>query len=128
MVQIRVKENILDFGGHLERRESNRFPLQEAMQFRVINGRTENFSGVGRTLDMSSSGIYFATDTPPQLGRMVEVSVDWPARLGGTCALKFVAVGRVVRADERRVALRIERYEFRTRATPKAAIAGATFA
>jgi len=48
---------------------------------------------------------------------MVEISVNWPARLGGTCLLKFVATGRVVRADSDKAAIRIERYEFRTRGT-----------
>ena len=51
------------------------------------------------------------------MGRMVEISVNWPARLDGTCALKFVASGRVIRSEENRAAVRIERYEFRTRAT-----------
>jgi hypothetical protein len=48
---------------------------------------------------------------------MVELSVNWPARLDGTCALKFVALGRVVRSEANRAAVRIERYEFRTRRT-----------
>jgi hypothetical protein len=70
---------------------------------------------------MSSSGILFSTEQRLHLGRLVEVSVNWPARLGGTCPLKFVAVGRVVRSEPNRAALKIERYEFRTRATAAAA-------
>jgi len=46
---------------------------------------------------------------------MVELSVNWPARLDGTCALQFVATGRVVRSELNRAAVRIERYEFKTR-------------
>jgi hypothetical protein len=43
--------------------------------------------------------------------------MNWPAMLGGTCPLKFVAVGRVVRSKPDTAAVRIEKYEFRTRAS-----------
>jgi hypothetical protein len=59
----------------------------------------------------------FTTGEKLPLGRSVELSVNWPARLDGICPLKFVAVGRVVRAEAAIAAVRIERYEFRTRAT-----------
>jgi len=63
---------------------------------------------------MSSSGILFSAAERIPLGRSVEVSVNWPARLG-TCLLKLVATGPVVRCEGDRIALRIQRYEFRTR-------------
>jgi hypothetical protein len=37
--------------------------------------------------------------------------------LEGGCPLKFVAVGRVVRAEENQAAVQIEQHEFRTRRT-----------
>jgi len=43
--------------------------------------------------------------------------VNWPAELDGGCPLKFVAVGRVVRAEETHAAMHIEQHEFRTRRT-----------
>jgi hypothetical protein len=64
---------------------------------------------------MGSGGILFTTEERLPVGRTVELSVNWPARLDGVCPLKFVAVGRVVRSEENRAAVRIERYEFRTR-------------
>jgi hypothetical protein len=82
-----------------------------------------NGSGSGRTLDIGSRGILFTTEEKLPLGRMVELSVNWPARLGGTCPLKFVAVGRVVRAEPTRAAVRIERYEFKTRGANRLAAA-----
>jgi hypothetical protein len=72
-------------------------------------------SGVGTTLNIGSGGILFTTEDRLPLGRMVEMSVNWPARLDGVCPLQFVATGRVVRSDPRRAAVRIERYEFKTR-------------
>ena len=104
-----------EVGGTLERRSSGRFPLQEELRYRVINSRVDKAYGVGRTLDMSSSGIFFSTQSRLQAGRTVEVSVNWPARLDGSCPLKLVATGRVVRSEALRAAVKIERYEFRTR-------------
>lgn len=105
-----------DVGGRMERRGTSRFPLQEDVQYKVLH-RASRISGTGRTLNIGSSGILFTTEEKLPLGRTVEISVNWPARLGGTCPLKFVAVGRVVRAEAGKAAVRIERYEFRTRAT-----------
>jgi hypothetical protein len=49
------------------------------------------------------------------MGRLVEVAVNWPVRLGGACRLQFVAVGKVVRSEAGRAAVQIERYQFKTR-------------
>jgi len=106
-----------------ERRGTSRFPLQEEVQYKLIQRAATKSSGVGRTLNIGSGGILFTTEERLPLGRTVEISVNWPARLGGTCPLKFVASGRVVRAEEDRAAVRIERYEFRTRGMSAAASA-----
>jgi hypothetical protein len=71
--------------------------------------------GSGTTLNMGSGGILFTTEEKLPVGRAVELSVNWPARLDGTCPLQFVATGRVVRSQDRQAAVRIERYEFKTR-------------
>ena len=73
--------------------------------------------GSGTTLNMGSRGILFTTEERLALGRMVELSVNWPARLDGVCPLQFVATGRVVRSESDNAAVRIERYEFKTRSS-----------
>ena len=98
-----------------DRRRTSRFPVCEDLRYRVLNAKILDVAGVGRTLNISSSGILFTTEHKLPMGKLVEVSVNWPARLGGACPLKFVAVGRVVRAENAKAAVRIERYEFRTR-------------
>jgi hypothetical protein len=102
-----------------ERRRTSRFPVQEEVTYRVLhpNSRDAVVNGVGRTLNFGSSGILFTTEEKLPVGRMVELAVDWPARLDGTCRLKFVATGRVVRSEATKAAVRIERYQFRTRGT-----------
>ena len=84
-------------------------PLREEVRYTVQNSKTAKMSGTGRTLDFASGGILFTTEELLPVGRRVELSVSWPARLGGTCPLQFVATGRVVRAESDRAAVRIER-------------------
>lgn len=102
-------------GGALERRRTSRFPVREDVRYRIVQSKAQKVSGSGTTLNIGSNGILFTTEDRLPLGRMVELSVNWPARLDGTCALQFVATGRVVRSEQTRAAVRIERYEFKTR-------------
>jgi hypothetical protein len=102
-------------GGSSERRRTNRFPVREDVRYRIVQSKAQKVSGSGTTLNIGSNGILFTTEDRLPLGRMVELSVNWPARLDGTCALQFVATGRVVRSELNRAAVRIERYEFKTR-------------
>jgi hypothetical protein len=98
-----------------EKRKSNRFPVQQRIQYRAIDYRDGKPSGSGLTLDMSGSGIRFSIQEQIPLGHIVEVSVDWPVRLDGTCPLKVVVVGQVVRSEANWAALSILQYEFRTK-------------
>jgi c-di-GMP-binding flagellar brake protein YcgR len=110
-----------NLGGTVERRGNSRFPVKEDVRYRVLQSKAVQVSGSGKTLDMSSGGILFTTSERLQPGRLVEIAVNWPARLHGTCPLQLVATGRVVRSDDDTAAVRIERYEFRTRSSGAAA-------
>lgn len=101
-------------GGLVERRGTSRFPLREEVRYKLVHGKVIT-AGVGTTLNIGSGGLLFTTEHRLPLGRNIEISVNWPARLDGTCPLKFVATGRVVRSDDGQAAVRIDRYEFRTR-------------
>ena len=107
-----------------DRRGTSRFRVQEDVKYSVVLSKTAKASGIGKTLNFGSRGILFTTGEQLPVGRTVELSVNWPARLGGTCPLQFVATGRVVRSDGNCAAVRIVRYEFRTRGAT-AAVAGA---
>ncbi len=106
-----------------ERRGSRRFPIERELSYRTLDHRTVTQSGTGKTIDISSSGVLFATQERLRFGKRVELSVSWPAVLDGGCLLKFVATGRVVRVQDGRAALRIDQYEFRTRRSKDYAIA-----
>jgi PilZ domain len=101
-----------------ERRSTRRFAIEQEVIYKILDHRAAvPESGVGKTLDISSGGVLFETQQRLRPGKRVEVSVNWPALLDGGCPLKFVAVGRVVRAEEKRAAMHIEQHEFRTRRT-----------
>src|SRR5262249_43070905 len=102
-------------GGVRDRRLTTRYPLSEEVSYTLLYKKAAPVSGTGRTLNIASGGILFTTETRLPPGRLVEVSINWPARLGGTCPLKMVARGRVVRSEPGKTAIRIEHYEFRTR-------------
>jgi hypothetical protein len=109
---LNVSANI---GGLIDRRGTIRFPVREVLKYKVLHTKAAALCGSGRTLNMGSGGMLFTTEQRLPIGRQVEISVNWPARLDGTCLLKFVAIGRVVRAEAEQAAVRIERYEFKTR-------------
>jgi hypothetical protein len=94
---------------------ATRFPIRERVQY-VLFQQGADLRGTGTTLNVSSSGLQFTTDQPLPVGHQIEVAVDWPAELEGGCPLKFVGTGRVVRSGLDRVAVKIYKYEFRTRA------------
>jgi hypothetical protein len=99
-----------------ERRTAPRLQIGQDVRYKVIEkGKRERNVGIGKVLNMSSSGVLFSTDTTLAEGERVEVTVSWPARLNEVTPLKLVAIGRVVRAEEKQAAIVIEKYEFKTR-------------
>jgi PilZ domain len=98
-----------------DRRGTGRFPVREEIRYKVLQSKSETVSGSGVTLNFGSGGILFTTREKLPMGRTVELSVNWPARLGGICPLQFVATGRVVRSEDDTAAVHFDRYEFKTR-------------
>ncbi len=101
--------------GLSDRREHSHFPVTEELRYRVLHPKSVEAGGSGVTVNISSSGVCFTTEGQLPEGRMVELSVNWPARIDGTCPLKFVVLGRVIRSEDFLAAVRIEKYEFKTR-------------
>jgi hypothetical protein len=97
-----------------ERRASDRFPIERDIRYKILNRKSEDESGLGKTVNMSSNGVLFTTDGFLLPGRRVELAISWPAQLNSKVSLKLVARGRVVRAEEGHAAVEIQQYEFRT--------------
>jgi hypothetical protein len=101
--------------GTVERRASDRFPIERDIRYRILNKRDNPHpEGIGKTVNISSNGVLFTTDQLLIPGKRVELSISWPAQLDNKCNLKLVARGRVARLDEGLVAVEIQQYEFRT--------------
>jgi hypothetical protein len=99
-----------------DRRGSNRLPIQREVRYKLLGGKKiVKQVGFGKTVNMSSGGVLFTTESLLPKGKWVELAVSWPAQLNQTIALKLVAVGYLVRSDETQAAISIERYEFKTR-------------
>jgi len=105
-----------------ERRLRQRFRIELEVWYACLSRQQP--PGVGKVLDISSKGVWFTTESALKRGTRVELSINWPARLNDTCPLKLMIYGSVVRSEKSVAAIRIEQYEFRTRAsTPSPVLA-----
>ncbi len=99
-----------------DRRNSHRFSLQLAVKCRQIAPPfTLTRNVLCETLNISSKGLVFATREAFQPGQVVQASIDWPMRLDKSVRLTLVVEGEIVRKADDHAAMRIDRYEFRTR-------------
>ena len=98
-----------------DRRERERFLVRVPVRYRLPRPRKADVVDVGETLDISSSGLAFSTSQSLTPGQLVNVAVEWPARLDGRCPLQLVVRGRVVRATATTAAIRIYGYQFKLR-------------
>jgi hypothetical protein len=97
-----------------ERRASSRFPIERELRYKTLSQRAETVNGVGKTLNISSSGVLFTSVHDLPIGTRLEVSISWPAQLNERCLLNLVARGRITRQEQGQLALQIQQYEFRT--------------
>jgi len=102
-----------------ERRNNARFPIPLAISYQTLEHPILSGQGISETLNISSKGILFSSNEQFQAGQLVQVSLDWPARLENQIPLKLVAEGRVVRNSNGQTAMTIDKYEFRTRRVSK---------
>jgi PilZ domain len=108
----------VDEAGNAERRRSTRFPIECEIRYKTLNQRAEILTGIGKTANISSSGIFFTSDHDLPTGTRLEVSISWPAQLNEKCLLNLIARGRVIRHTQGHLALEIRQHEFRTQSRP----------
>lgn len=98
--------------GLVQRRRNRRFALTLGIRYADRNAAE---TGVGRTIDMSSSGMRFVAERPLRLGVVLDIALDWPVALDGAVPLQFVAKAVVVRIDNCEAAVKLVEHEFKTR-------------
>ena len=97
-----------------ERRLKRRFHIEQEVKYKMLYGQRIAETGTGKTLNISSSGVWFTTESMLTTGMPVEISMNWPVLLNDSCPMKLMIYGCVVRSNEKGAAVAIERYEFRT--------------
>ena len=97
-----------------DRRRKRRFRIDQEVRYRMLYGQRIAETGVGRTRNISSGGLWFSTENTLASGMPVELSITWPALLNDSCPMKLVIYGCVIRSSDKGAAVAIERYEFRT--------------
>lgn len=112
---LKHSESEKDESGGADRRTNARFPCRLAVSYQALEHPFFSGTATSETLNISSKGLLFSTDEALQPGQLLQVSVDWPARLENQVPLKLVAEGRIVRNLNGLAAMRIDKYEFRTR-------------
>lgn len=98
-----------------EQRSNQRFPVNAAIDYKIVLRNRMVLTGVGRTVNISNGGVLVDTSNCLPKGVEIELSIAWPASLNGVAALKVHVIGQTVRAQGNCTAVVIRKYEFRTR-------------
>jgi hypothetical protein len=104
----------LSGNGDRERRTKRRFHIDQEVRYKMLYGQRIAETGIGRTFNISSGGVWFTTENMLTSGMPVELSMTWPVLLNDSCPMKLMIYGCVVRSNDKGAAVAIERYEFRT--------------
>jgi hypothetical protein len=96
-----------------EHRSHQRYPIKLEVEYRVLKkGRVER--GFGRTLNISSGGVFFETKSSVPPNGQIELLLNWSFLLEVKYPLKLVMRDRIVRTDGKGVAIKFKHHEFRT--------------
>jgi hypothetical protein len=95
--------------GERERRMKRRFQIEQEVRYKMLYGQRIAETGTGKTMNISSSGVWFTTENMLTSGMPVELSMNWPVLLNDSCPMKLMIYGCVVRSNEKGAAVAIER-------------------
>ena len=101
-------------GRERDRRSKKRFNIQQEVRYKMSYRQRTAATGVGRTVNVSSGGVWITTENTLTPGLPVELSMSWPVLLHDACPMKLMIYGCVIRSSGKAAAISIERYEFRT--------------
>ena len=97
-----------------DRRTKRRFQIEQEIRYKMLYGQRIAETGTGKTINISSGGVCFTTETMLTPGMPIELSMNWPVLLNDSCPMKLMIYGCVIRTGDKGAAVAIERYEFRT--------------
>ena len=93
-----------------------RYPLRLTVKCRPTESQFPWSPAVtGESLNISSTDLLFTANEAFLPGQALEAFIDWPILLDNRVHLTLVVEGVVMKSAENHAAMRIERYQFRTR-------------
>jgi hypothetical protein len=91
-----------------------RFPISTPVKYIV-----EKVAGEGVTCNVGSDGLLMKTTCVFPQGRLIELSLDWPAMLDGRLPLRLDIFGKILWSNVRGTAVAILGYEYRLNVAAK---------
>jgi len=88
-----------------EKRRKKRFSIDHEVRYRTLAGQRIVETGMGRTINISSSGACFTSEKRLPIGTSVELSINWPVLLEDDCPMKLMLQGCVIRSSSNDVAI-----------------------
>ena len=64
----------------LEKRSHRRYPITLDVQYELVHGSRLTRFGTGRTVNISSGGVFFETKDDLPTHGLVELIMDWPSK------------------------------------------------
>src|SRR5580700_5743776 len=113
-METQFQEDRMVMNGERERRTKRRFHIEQDVRYKMLYGQRIAETGTGKTMNISSGGVWFTTEALLTSGMPIEISMTWPVLLNDSCPMKLMIYGCVVRSNNKSAAVAIERYEFRT--------------
>ena len=90
-----------------------RYPI--ALPVRYESQADGGLTGFGRTLEIATKMVTFASDQDLRVGLKVRLAIHWPAKLQDGTSLNLSMVGRIERCARGEIDVAVSRHEFRTR-------------
>jgi len=100
-----------------ERRAAERYAIERDVRWKLQGRRTREAPAVGRTINISSAGVLFTTESPVASGKLIEIAISWPVPSDGGDQLQLIAKGKLVRCLDGAAAVEFKQREFRARHT-----------
>lgn len=97
-----------------ERRKHRRYRISLPLVYKVLNRGRAMSEGCGRTLNISSHGVFFSAQEFLPQGHSVELFIDWPVLQKDLFASQLVLTGQIVRNVGKDVGVKFVQYQFRT--------------
>src|SRR5215813_14569398 len=101
MFETQGQDDKLVSQGERERRIKRRFRIEQEVRYKMLYGQRIAETGTGKTVNISSGGVWFTTENTLTPGMPVELSMNWPVLLNDSCPMKLMIYGCVIRTNDR---------------------------